>query len=82
MPQLVAALRQGGVMIYETFALGNEEFGRPVNPDFLLRRDELLEWLMPQLEVVAFEQGLVLRPAPAVVQRICAVRDPRGPIAL
>jgi SAM-dependent methyltransferase len=77
-PHLVAALREGGVLIYETFALGNENFGRPSNPDFLLRRNELLESLMPQLQVVAFEQGLVTRPKPAVVQRICAVREGRG----
>lgn len=75
---LVAALREGGVLIYETFALGNENFGRPANPDFLLRRNELLDWLTPQLEVVAFEQGLVTRPKPAVVQRICATRERRG----
>ena len=78
MPHLVAALREGGVLIYETFAVGNEQFGRPANPDFLLRRNELIEWLMPQLTVVAFEQGRVLRPVPAVIQRICAVRDRRG----
>jgi len=78
LPHLVAALRGGGVLIYETFAVGNENFGRPANPDFLLRRNELLEWLMPQLQVVAFEQGLISRPQPAVVQRICAVRERRG----
>jgi len=75
-PDLVAALREGGVLIYETFALGNEQFGRPSNPEFLLRRNELIEWLMPHLHVVAFEQGLVKRPGPAVIQRICAVREP------
>lgn len=73
MPQLIAALREGGVLIYETFALGNERLGRPANPDFLLRRNELLEWSMPRLQVVAFEQGVVSRPKPALVQRICAV---------
>ncbi len=82
LPELVAALRVGGVLIYETFALGNENFGRPANPDFLLRRNELLDWLMPQLQVVAFEQGLVSRPEPAVVQRICAVREGRGGVPL
>jgi SAM-dependent methyltransferase len=75
LPHLVAALRKGGVLIYETFAIGNENFGRPANPDFLLRRNELLEWVMPQLNLVAFEQGLVSRPKPAVVQRVCAVRE-------
>jgi len=82
MPQLSAALRDGGVLIYETFAVGNEKYGRPANPDFLLHRNELIEWLVPQLSVVAFEQGIVSRPAPAVVQRICAVREPHGWTAL
>ena len=82
LPELVAALREGGVLIYETFALGNEHFGRPANPDFLLRRNELLDWLMPQLQVVAFEQGLVSSPKPAVVQRICAVREERSVVPL
>jgi SAM-dependent methyltransferase len=70
---LFAVLREGGVLIYETFALGNEQFGRPSNPDFLLRRNELLERVMPELQVVAFEQGIVSRPKPAVVERICAI---------
>ena len=78
LPHLEAALRDGGVLIYETFAIGNEEFGRPANPDFLLRRNELLDWLMPRLRIVAFEQGLVSRPKPAVIQRICAVRQGHG----
>ena len=82
LPQLVAALREGGVLIYETFALGNENFGRPANPDFLLRPNELLDCVMPQLEVAAFEQGLVARPKPAVVQRVCALREGRGWVPL
>jgi len=73
-PALVHALRPGGVFIYETFALGNEKLGRPSNPDFLLHPDELLHWVQGQLQVVAFEQGLVERPKPAVIQRICAAR--------
>ena len=74
LPDVLALLAPGGVLIYETFMLGNEIYGKPSNPDFLLRRDELLGWAMPRLLVVAFEQGLVSRPKPAVVQRICAVR--------
>jgi len=73
-PALCASLRPGGVLIYETFAMGNERHGRPTRPDFLLARDELLERVAPALAVVAFEQGHVESPAPAVVQRICAVR--------
>ncbi len=67
------ALREGGVLIYETFAAGNERYGRPGNPAFLLRRDELLPLAAP-LQVLAFEQGIIHTPKTAVVQRICAVR--------
>lgn len=72
-PALLAALEPGGVLIYETFADGNARFGRPSSPDFLLRRGELLEAVRGTLQVVAFEQGEVSAPKPAVVQRICAV---------
>lgn len=71
---LVAALRTGGVLIYETFMQGNEAFGRPSNPDFLLRPGELLEALAGRLTIVAFEQGRVDQPKPAVIQRVCATR--------
>jgi SAM-dependent methyltransferase len=74
---LVAALAPGGVLIYETFMVGNERFGRPRNPDFLLRPGELLE-AFAALTVVAFEQGEVARPRPAMVQRIAAVAGPVG----
>jgi len=77
-PKLVAALDRGGVLIYETFATGNERYGRPANPDFLLRRNELLE-RFGSLSVIAFEQGLVGSPKPAVIQRICAAREATDP---
>lgn len=73
-PHLVAALAPGGVLIYETFALGNERYGRPANPDFLLRPGELLDVVAGELGVVAYEDRRVDRPTPALVQRICAVR--------
>lgn len=76
-PHLVAALREGGVLIYETFALGNERYGRPANPEFLLRPGELLESVEP-LAVIAFEQGLVSSPKQALIQRICAIRVESG----
>ncbi len=71
---LLAALRPGGVLIYETFALGNEKLGRPSKPEFLLRPHELLQWVEGRLQVLAFEQGLVELPRPAVIQRICAIQ--------
>src|SRR6266851_10248040 len=80
-PDLVGALRSGGVLIYETFALGNERYGRPSNPAFLLRPNELLHSVEP-LAVVAFEQGLIAAPKPAVVQRVCAVLGDSAPVSL
>jgi SAM-dependent methyltransferase len=71
--RVVAAIKPGGVLIYETFMLGNEVFGKPSNPDFLLRPSELLDVVRPRLSVVAFEQGRIDMPKPAMVQRICAI---------
>jgi len=68
-------LNPGGVLIYETFMVGNERYGRPSNPDYLLRPDELKLVYTPLLEVRAFEQGKVEKPVPAVMQRICAVKS-------
>jgi len=73
-PSLLASLRPGGVLIYETFMAGNERWGRPSNPAFLLQANELLTAFGADLALVAFEQGEVGQPKPAVVQRICAVR--------
>ncbi|MGE0748167.1 MAG: class I SAM-dependent methyltransferase [Rhodospirillales bacterium] len=78
-PAILDALAPGGVLIYETFAAGNERFGRPRNPDFLLRPGELLDAVRGRLTVVAYEHGVTERPA--VVQRLCAVNGP-GPAAL
>lgn len=74
MPDLIAALAPGGVLIYETFMRGNERFGRPTNPDFLLRPNELIEAFARGLSVIAFEQGEVAEPKPAMMQRIAAVK--------
>lgn len=71
---LATLLRPGGVLIYETFMLGNARFGKPSNPDFLLQPDELFDWARGWGCVRAFEQGEVTVPAPAMIQRVCAVR--------
>ena len=75
LPHIVRAVANAGVLIYETFALGNETVGKPRNPDFLLRPGELLDAARPALRVVAYEDGFVQAPKPAYVQRICAVRE-------
>jgi SAM-dependent methyltransferase len=73
-PRLLAALAPGGVLIYETFATGNERYGRPSNPDFLLKPGELLDVVRGRLRVIAFEDLYMADPKPAMVQRICAIR--------
>ena len=74
LPILVDALVPGGVLVYETFAQGNERFGKPSNPAFLLAPGELLEAVRGRLRVLAYEDLVVERPRPAAVQRICARR--------
>jgi SAM-dependent methyltransferase len=73
-PRLLSALAPGGLLICETFAAGNERFGRPSNPDFLLRPRELLDLAGGVLQVLAYEHLCETGPKPAVMQRICAVR--------
>jgi SAM-dependent methyltransferase len=76
LPTLAASVAPGGLLIYETFAAGNETVGRPANPDFLLQPGELLarfaDW-----RVIGFEDGFLPQPE-RFVQRLCAVR-PGGP---
>lgn len=74
LPRLAQNLKPGGVLIYETFMLGNARYGKPSNPDFLLQADELLNIYSPSLNVVAFTQGDEQTPVAAVMQRICAVK--------
>ena len=75
-PQLLAALADGGVLLYETFSDGHQHIGRPSRPEFLLRPGELLA-VCAGLRVVAFEDGFEAEPA-RFVQRIAAVREPPG----
>lgn len=77
-PAVRAALLPGGVLLYETFAAGNESYGRPRNPDHLLARGELLS-ACAGLHIIAFEDGIA--DGRAVIQRIAALNGP-GPVAL
>ena len=70
---LAAALAPGGILVYETFAQGNERFGKPSNPAFLLAPGELLDVARSHgLTVLAYEDGRIDAPRPARVQRLCA----------
>lgn len=77
-PHIFRSLAPGGMLIYETFAQGNEHFGKPSNSMFLLQQGELLEFVAAEqrcaLRVLAFEDGYLENPRPAMVQRICAIR--------
>ncbi len=73
-PVLIESVAPGGVLLYETFAVGNERFGKPSNPAFLLRPGELLDAARGRLHVVAYEDLEIRDPRPAMVQRIAAVR--------
>ena len=72
LPDIVAAVAPGGLLLYETFALGNERFGRPSNPDFLLRPGELAAAVAGRLEIIAFEELVLGPPRPAAIQHIAA----------
>jgi SAM-dependent methyltransferase len=75
LPVLVDAVAADGLLLYETFAVGNERFGKPSNPDFLLRPGELLEAVHGSLCVLAYEDLVVTEPRPAALQRIAARRE-------
>jgi SAM-dependent methyltransferase len=85
LPELVEAVGDHGVLLYETFAQGHEAYGPPRNPDFLLRPGELLEAVAGRLQVVAYEHGFTAAPRAAVRHRLCARRSaqpaPLGPEA-
>ena len=81
LPHLAASLADGGVLIYETFMAGNERFGRPSNPAFLLQPGELLA-AFASLTPIAFEQGYVETPKAAMIQRLCARRGDIGQVRI
>ena len=72
-PLLERSLAPGGILIYETFMQGNERYGKPSNPAFLLQPGELWR-AFGGLHVIAFEQGRAREPKPAMVQRLCATQ--------
>ena len=83
MDLLARLLEPAGRLVVETFAEGNERYGRPSNPAFLLQVDELfLSARRSGLQVIAFEQGFTPSPKPAQIQRVVAVKPPHDPRSL
>ena len=75
LPTLAQSLAEGGVLIYETFAQGNETVGKPSRPDFLLKPGELLNFCTEhKLRVIAYEDGFSEQPK-RFMQRVVAVRE-------
>ena len=75
LPAIIASVAPGGVLLYETFAQGNEAYGKPSNPDFLLRPNELKDAVAGQLSIRDFRQGYTETPKLAIRQSIAAVRE-------
>lgn len=76
LPDVLDMLAPGGVLIYETFMLGNAAYGKPSNPDFLLQAGELRQIAAAAgLREIDYVEGYVASPKPAMRQAICAVRD-------
>lgn len=74
--QLIASLAPNGILLYETFALGNEVYNRPRNPDHLLKSGELLELVAGKLQVISYQHGILRGDeCPGVKQMICAANN-------
>lgn len=71
-PKIVYSLESNGLLIYETFSEGNEQFGRPKNPEYLLKPGELLSGSFSSLRIIAYEDIVIKEPKVAAVQRVCA----------
>jgi hypothetical protein len=74
-PLLLESLSPNGLLLYDTFAVGQETIGKPTNPDFLLRQGELLDQVRDHLQVIAFEQGRIGgSDGDAIKQRLAAIK--------
>ncbi|MDF1750634.1 MAG: SAM-dependent methyltransferase [Alphaproteobacteria bacterium] len=74
LPDILDAITPGGVLLYETFAQGNEAYGHPAREAYLLKEGELLDAVQGEFIVRAYEHGYDAEPKPGIRQRICAIR--------
>ncbi|SEM39352.1 Methyltransferase domain-containing protein [Syntrophus gentianae] len=69
-PSLRRAIRKGGILIYETFTIEQPRYGRPHNPDYLLKAGELADWFR-DWEIIHYFEGLLENPPRAMAQLVC-----------
>ena len=69
-PHVRQALKEGGVLMYETFTVEQPRFGRPHNPDFLLKPGELRKWF-DDWEIIDYFEGIKEGPSRAIAQLVC-----------
>ena len=75
MADIINCVAKRGYLIYQTFAIGNERYGKPSNPNYLLKPGELMHAVHDDLTCIGYAHGVVLNPKPAVMQHIIARRD-------
>jgi tellurite methyltransferase len=69
-PCIKKAIKPGGILIYETFTNKQPCYGRPHNPDHLLKPEELLIWFK-DWEVIHYFEGLLEDPPRSMAQLVC-----------
>lgn len=69
-PCIKKALKKRGLLIYETFTIEQPKFGKPRNPNFLLKPGELLGWFK-DWEIIYHFEGIKENPKRSVAQIVC-----------
>ena len=57
-PQIKDGLLKGGMVIYETFIVDQKQFGKPTNPNYLLKHNELLD-LFRDFRCLRYHEGII-----------------------
>ena len=73
-PDLLSIIDEGGVLIYETFSKGNEIYGKPTNPNYLLEPEELIDLVRPSMRLISFKEGYSNEGKESITQKIVAVK--------
>ena len=71
--KIMESLEKGGVLVYQTFADGHSQYGKPKNPDYLLKRGELKK-VFDSMRIMSYQHGYLSYPSPSIVQIICFVK--------